>query len=86
MSGKKSKSSGRGPTPKGHREPDLTPPIPLVYQQDKEKSFEEGDQGQYREEAVLGYWDLHRKHSFRCDCPQETQDGDVRAPRHRECR
>lgn len=39
MSSQKKKSSGRGSTPKGDREPGLTPPIPFV-----PPKVEEGDE------------------------------------------
>jgi hypothetical protein len=67
MSAQKKKSSGRGSTPKGDREPRLTPPIPFVPPKVDEgdepptvditikKTQKRTDQGQYREENLLGY-------------------------------
>jgi hypothetical protein len=34
------------------------------------------NQGQYREEAILSYWDFHWKWSFCSERPQEIPDGD----------
>jgi hypothetical protein len=68
MSSQKKKSSGRGSAPKGDREPRLTPPIPFVPPKVdegdelltvditiKKNDKKETDEGQYREEDLLGY-------------------------------